>query len=102
MRSPRTSAAGVQNAATPRIIRGGRTRCQRIEVDGFGALFVASRLGCAAFAAHLLDGRNLGVGATGLRALAAKIGGAYFDGAAHFEESRAHAAADALFEGVFA
>jgi hypothetical protein len=45
---------------------------------------------------------ELGVGAAGLCALAAKIGGAYLDGAAHFEEAGAHAAADAFFEGIFA
>src|SRR5580704_14106298 len=45
---------------------------------------------------------KLGVGAAGLSALAAEIGGADFDGAAHFEEAGAHAAADALFEGIFA
>lgn len=45
---------------------------------------------------------ELGVGAAGLGAFAAKIGGGDFDGTAHFEEARAHAAADALLEGVFA
>jgi len=44
---------------------------------------------------------ELGVGTAGLGAFAAKIGGAHFDGAAHFEESGTHAAADALFERVF-
>src|ERR1700722_948351 len=44
----------------------------------------------------------LGVGAAGLGALAAEIGGADFDGAAHFEEAGAHAAADAFFQRVFA
>jgi hypothetical protein len=43
-----------------------------------------------------------GVGAAGLGALAAEIGGGDFDGAAHFEEAGAHAAADALFERIFA
>ena len=41
---------------------------------------------------------KLGVGAAGLSALAAEIGGADFDGTAHFEEARAHAATDALLE----
>src|SRR5580693_8953085 len=45
---------------------------------------------------------ELGVGTAGLGALAAKIGGAHFDGAAHFEEAGTHAAADAFFEGIFA
>jgi hypothetical protein len=45
---------------------------------------------------------RLGVGAAGLGAFASKIGGADLDGAAHFEEARAHAAADALLEGIFA
>ena len=47
-------------------------------------------------------GLELGVGAAGLGAFAAKIGGADFDGAAHFEEAGAHAAADAFFERIFA
>src|SRR5580692_76513 len=46
--------------------------------------------------------RRSGAGVAGLGALAAKIGGAHFDGAAHFEEAGTHAAADAFFEGIFA
>ena len=46
-------------------------------------------------------GGKSGVGTAGLGTFAAKIGGAHFDGAAHFEESGTHAAADALFERVF-
>src|ERR1700743_565918 len=42
------------------------------------------------------------MGAAGLGALAAKIGGADFDGAAHLKEAGAHAAADAFFERIFA
>src|SRR5579862_2439429 len=45
---------------------------------------------------------RLSVSAASLGAFAAEIGGADLDGAAHFEEAGAHAAADALFEGVFA
>src|ERR1700734_1371328 len=41
-------------------------------------------------------------GAAGLGAFAAEIGGEDFDGAAHLEQAGAHAAADALFERVFA
>ena len=41
-------------------------------------------------------------GAAGLGAFPAEVGGDDFDGAAHFEEAGAHAAADALVEGIFA
>ena len=41
-------------------------------------------------------------GAAGLGAFPAEVGGDDFDGAAHFEEAGAHAAADSLVEGIFA
>src|SRR5579863_1123433 len=50
----------------------------------------------------MLQAFGLGVGAAGLGAFAAEIGTGDFDSAAHLEEAGAHAAADALFEGILA
>lgn len=45
---------------------------------------------------------DLGAGAAGLGAFAAEVRCNDFDGAAHLEEARAHAATDSFFEGIFA
>src|SRR5579862_3490985 len=89
---------GRSKRCNAKMIRGGRTRCQRVEIDGFGAQFVASDVRYM----RSRGAMRLGVGAAGLGTLAAEIGGADFDRAAHFKEAGTHAAADALFEGVFA
>ena len=89
---------GRPKRCNAKMIRGGGTRCQRNEIDGFGAVFVA----CFGVTRGSGGVRTSGVGAAGLGAFAAEIGGGDFDGAAHFEEAGTHAAADALFEGIFA